>query len=123
MREEEPHFFVYETVSIPLDLEDVRDPEAKVLENYKKVVVDISQYDKKRIRKWDDVLGIDVENNRINVSLSQEETALFDGGTKESPKKALIQVNIYRTDTERDTTFEEYINVYRNQHDEVIDGE
>lgn len=118
-----PHFFVYETVSIPLVFEDEMHPETKIFENYDRIVATMTQYDKKKIEKWDDELGIDVENNRINLALNQEETALFDGGTKESPKKASIQVNIYYQDKERDTSFEEYIDVYRNTHDEVINDE
>lgn len=112
------YFFVYETVDIPLLFE----PDG-ALEGYKKIVVSLAQFGTTIIEKWQDELGIDVENNRINLSLSQEETAMFTGGKKCDPKIVDIQVNIYYETQERDTTFNEIIEVYSNQHKKVISNE
>ena len=118
MNNNRPHFFVYETVDIPMIFE----PEG-CLESYDKVLVTMAQGGEVKIQKWDNVLGIDVPNNRVNMSLSQEETSLFVGGKKGSPKVVDIQVNIYYENGERDTTFTETIDVYDNQYKEVIGNE
>lgn len=113
-----PYFFVYETVDIPLLFEPTG-----CLNNYDKIVVSLAQFGNTILEKWDNVLGIDAENDRINMSLSQEETAMFTGGKKGSPKTVDIQVNIYYENDERDTTFNETIDVYDNQYKEVMTDE
>lgn len=111
------HFYTYETVDIPL----VFEPDG-CLENYKHIIVSIKQKGSVQIDKAEDALGIDIENNTINVSLSQEETAQFKGGTETNPKTAEIQVNIYYTNTDRDVSTKKTINVYDNLYEKVIDS-
>lgn len=112
------YFFVYETVDIPLLFEPTGS-----LEGYDKIIVSLAQFGETILEKTNDALGIDVENDRVNLSLSQEETAMFIGGKKCDPKIVDIQVNIYYTNRERNTTFNEVIEVYDNQHKEVMSNE
>lgn len=109
------YFFIYETVDFPLKL-SFKDTtiEGKVLDNYSKVVVSLSQ-GKELLEKSED-LGIDTENDIINLHLTQEETALFKPNRQVS-----LQVNIYYEDTERDTSFETFIDVYDNLHKEIME--
>lgn len=109
------YFFIWETVDFPLQL-SFKDAtiEGKVLDEYSKVVVSLKQ-GSTLLEKSDEDLGIDAENDIINLHLSQEETAMF------KPNKQLaLQVNIYYDDTERDTSFETYIDVYDNLHKELM---
>lgn len=109
------YFFIWETVDFPLQL-SFKDPtiEGKVLDEYSKVVVSLKQ-ESTLLEKSDEDLGIDVENDIINLYLSQEETAMF------KPNKQLsLQVNIYYDNTERDVSFETFVDVYNNLHKEVM---
>ncbi len=110
------YFFVYETVDFPLQL-SYKDSEGKVLENYSEVIVSLKQ-GKTILEKNSQTLGIDVENDIINLHLSQEETALFKANTQ-----VMLQVNILYETTERDTSFEEFIDVYDNVHKEIMNDE
>ena len=107
-------FYTYETVDIPLKFE----PEG-VLEGYRHIVVSLSQSGI-QIDKTEEELGIDVAEDLINISLSQEETAMFNGGDKNNPKQVLIQVNIYYDNTDRDVSCIESIDVYDNLYKKVI---
>ena len=108
------YFFVYETKDFPLKIVKNGEGEGKVLEGYEKIIVSLKQ-GTTLIEKDETKLGIDVENDIINLHLSQEETGAFS--TLEQVK---LQVNIYYTDTERDTSQETYIDVYDNLHKEIM---
>ena len=109
------YFFVWETVDFPLQL-SYKDSsiEGKVLDGYSEVIVSLKQ-GTNLLEKKGDELGIDVENDIINLHLSQEETGAFKPN-----KQVILQVNIYYDDTERDTSFESYIDVYDNLHKELM---
>lgn len=110
-------FYRYETVDIPL----VFTP-AEVLEGYEHIIVSIHQAGVK-IDKTEEDLTIDVANDTITLSLSQEETGQFIGGDNNNPKKAYIQVNIYYNNSERDVSTVGSIDVYDNLYDKVIENE
>lgn len=104
-------FYVYETVDFTITLTP-----SDALQNYDNVVVSIGQ-GQVILNKDQTELGIDVENGKINLHLSQEETAMFSRG------KAEIQVNIYYTDKERDTSVMGRIDVKDNLYKEVMPDE
>ena len=110
-------FYRYETVDIPLKFTP-----SGVLENYKHIVVTISQDGMIKINKTEDNLSIDVNEDLITLSLSQEETGKFGGG-KTTPRQADIQVNIYYESTERDVSTIGTIDVYENLYNQVINDE
>lgn len=109
------YFFIWETVDFPLQL-SFKDSsiEGKVLDEYDKIVVSLKQGNV-LLEKTDDDLGIDTEEDILNLHLSQEETAMFKAN-----KQVTLQVNIYYDDTERDTSFETFIDVYDNLHKELM---
>lgn len=109
------YFFIYETVDFPLQL-SFKDAsiEGKVLDNYSSVIVSLKQ-GSTLLEKSGSDLGVDTENDIINLHLSQEETAQFKPN-----KQVTLQVNIYYEDTERDTSFESLIDVYDNLHKELM---
>lgn len=110
-------FYTYETVDIPL----VFTPTG-ILEGYSHIIVSIHQAGVK-IDKTEDNLTIDVANDTITVSLSQEETGQFIGGENNNPQKAKIQVNIYYNNEKRDVSTVGYIDIYNNLYDKVIENE
>ena len=110
-------FYRFETIDIPLEFT----PEG-VLNNYKHIVVSIAQDGIVQIDKTEDDMIIDVENDKIIVSLSQEETGKFISGN-EKVAKAKIQVNIYYENSERDVSAVETIDVYDNLYKKVIADE
>ena len=112
------HFYTYETVEIPITFTP-----AGVLENYLHIVVSIVQDDIARIDKKENELSVDVENDTVVVSLSQEETAKFRGGDNNTPKIAHVQVNVYYDNASRDVSIIKDINVYNNLYKKVIDNE
>lgn len=105
------HFYRFETVDIPI----VLSPEG-VLDGYKHIVVSLKQRNV-QIDKNEDDIGIDMENNTLNIHLSQAETSQFSKG------KAEIQVNIYYETTERDTSAIANIEVLENLYKQVITDE
>lgn len=105
------HFYRFETVDIPIILS----PEG-VLDGYKHIVVSLKK-NNLQIDKTEEEIGIDIENNTLNVSLSQEETSQFSKG------KAEIQVNIYYETKERDTSAIANIEVLENLYKQVIEDE
>lgn len=111
-------FYRYETVDIPL----VFTPN-EVLEGYKHIVVSIAQDKSTRVNKTEDDIDIDVAENKITVHLSQEETGMFDGGDRNNPRKAQIQVNIYYNNAERDVSTVGILDVYDNLYKEVINDD
>lgn len=111
------HFYTYETIAIPLTFT----PDG-VLEDYRHIIVSIKQYGITQIDKTEEELDINVSENTIGVRLSQEETSTFEGGTKENPKTAEIQVNIYYNSTDRDVSTIKTIDVYDNLYKKVLDS-
>lgn len=101
-----PYFYIYETVTFPIQLSDT-----EALQNYDKVVVTISQ---KNIQVDITNPSVDEETGRLTIWLSQEDTSKFVKGT------ATIQVNIYYTDKERDVTNTAKIQVLDNLYKKVI---
>lgn len=101
-------FYIYETYDLQITLSD---PSA--LDDYKTVVVSLAQ-GKTKLNFTDP--GID--EGVINVHLSQEQTALFKPSS--NANKVTVQVNIYYTDTERDTSAQGFLEVYDNLYREVI---
>ncbi|MCQ3908916.1 MAG: hypothetical protein MJ200_05335 [Mycoplasmoidaceae bacterium] len=110
-------FYRFETVDIPLLLKPTG-----VLYDYSHIVVSIVQNGITKVNKHENDLEIDTENDTIIISLSQEETSKFVGGVRD-PREALIQVNIYYNDHERDVSTVGTINVFDNLYDKVIDNE
>jgi len=111
-------FYRFETVDIPMKLTPVG-----VLENYSKIIVSIAQEGMVQINKNENELSIDVNNDVITMSLTQEETSKFAGGSNGNPRKATIQINIYYESTERDVSTTGTIDVYDNLYKEVIGNE
>ncbi len=103
------HFYIYETVTFPITFT----PEG-VLQEYKHIVVSLSQ-GVTIVNKTENELTIDADNDRIDVSFSQEETANFVEG------EAIMQVNIYYENTERDVSTQAPIEVRDNIYRQVIE--
>ena len=110
-------FYRFETVDIPLKFTPTG-----VLNDYKHIVVTISQDNMIKIDKTEDELIINENEDRIILSLSQEETGKFAGG-KTTPRIADIQVNIYYETAKRDVSTVGTIEVYDNLYKEVITDE
>ena len=101
------HFYVYETVDIPIKL---KTENTEILKDYTEIVVSIVQKNPLvQIDKFTDEIGINVETNTLTIHLSQEETAKFY-----ADKVAEVQVNIYYENTERDTSAKGTIDVLEN---------
>ncbi len=111
-------FYKYETIDIPLKFTPTG-----VLNNYKHIVVSIIQNGIIQIDKTEDDLSIDINEDTITISLSQEETGKFSGGDENNPKMAKIQVNIYYENKERDVSTVGIIDVYDNLYKKVIEDE
>lgn len=101
-------FYRYETAVIPIVLSD-----KDALKEYETVVVSIAQRGRET-RQFSETLGIDPDEGRINVPLSQEDTAAFAAGI------ATVQVNIYYQNTERDVSARANIEVLGNLLEEVM---
>lgn len=108
-----PFFYQWETVDFPIKLE-YSDGTGGVLDGYKDVKATLSQAGI-LLTKGIDELGIDADNDIVNMHLSQEETARFVVGSCE------LQVNIYYHDTERDVTTRGRIMVEKNLYKELMD--
>ena len=85
-----------------------------VLDDYAKIIVSIDQ-GKIQVEKTEEEL--EIEDNVITVSLTQEDTGKF------APGKAEVQVNIYYEDTERKATYINQLDILRNNHKKVITNE
>ena len=106
-------FYIYETETLSIRLN-----KDNVLQDAKHIIVSIFQKSTEtQINKNEDELGLDIENNIINISLSQEETAKFKIG------EADIQVNIYYENTERDVSSKGKIEIRDNLYRQVITDE
>lgn len=111
-------FYVYETKDLVLKFTPTG-----VLDNYKEIVVSIYQDNVGQIDKTTEDLVIDTEEDTITVSLSQEDTGQFEGGSMNNPRQAIIQTNIYYNSTEeRDVSKMATLQVLDNLYKEKIDG-
>lgn len=109
-------FFQFETKDIPFQLsyDDPCDPEKKVLDGYKEVVITLTQGQRMLVKKTDE-LGIDVENDIINMHLSQEETGSF-----KTCDQVKVQLNVYYNNHERDISSKLYLEVKETDYKEVM---
>ena len=102
-------FYIWETA----DLEVSVTGEGNPLEGYEDIVVSIAQPGRE-LHLTGDELGIDVDAQTVNVHLAQEQTGRFKAGTAE------IQLNVYYSDTERDTSAKGKLDVYDNLYRQVM---
>lgn len=116
------HFFCWETAELTFTLvHEDGTPATELFEGLSYATVSISQGGSAFAEKTGADVGLDAENATASIRLEQRDTAKFRGGSRDNPTKASCQVNLYYESTERDTTFEEYIDVYRNLHEEVME--
>lgn len=109
-------FFVWETVTIPMELES-EDGTTGILEDYKDIIVSFSQRGGIlfEMDSSNPKMVIDTANDEIDVRLEQEETGQFSVNTD-----ILVQANILYEDTERDTTAMAIIRPLANLHKAVM---
>lgn len=107
-------FYKYETVEIPITFTP-----SGILEGYSHIIISLYQAGT-QIDKTEEDLEIDIANNKITLSLDQEETGLFAGGDKNDAKKVIIQVNIYYNNNKRSVSTKGTIDVYDNLYKQVI---
>ena len=108
-------FYVWETVNIPMLLIG-KDDETGVLNDCKDVVISFYQQGfLLEFYKDDANVGIDTENDKLNVYLGQEQTGLFKPNIN-----ITVQVNVLYEDSERDTTATGMIRPLLNLHKEVM---
>ena len=111
-------FYQWETKTYKLTIEGAENP----LDGWEQVIVSVGQNNKEVVRfstinGGDSDEGIEVEGlDTIYIHLSQQQTGKFKVG------KANIQVNVYYTDSERDTTVEASVQVKNNLHRRVMNG-
>lgn len=112
------YFFIYETVDFPLHLsyKDTTITE-KVLDDYQKIIVSLKQGNI-LLEKTEEDLGIDPENDIVNIHLTQEETGKFRPNSQ-----AQLQINILYESAERNVSYTVPINVWDNLHKAVIEYE
>ena len=104
-----PYFYEWETVDLIITLD-----EEDALVDYSDVIVSLNQWGFRSINKDASELDIDVNSNTIMLHLSQRESGRFREG------EALLQVNIYYDDAERDTSEMASIEVRNNLYKEVM---
>lgn len=107
-------FYIWETVDFPIKITS-EDEQVKVLENVSNVVVSLKQGTiniNKDIADTD--IALDIENDIINLHLSQKETGQFKKG------ELILQVNILYDDNERDTTAQVAIEALDNLYKKVM---
>lgn len=105
-------FYRFETITLPLKFTPTG-----ILDDYKHIVVSISQNGVLQINKDEDDLTIDPSTDTITFSLSQEETGYF------IPGRAYMQVNIYYNDSNRNVSTQAAIDIYDNLYNKVIADE
>lgn len=108
-------FYRYETANFPLRIVS-KQGEEKPLEDYQSIRVSIAQPGVEPEHLTEKDVGVDVEESRINVHLTQEQTGKFREGA------AKLQVNIYYIDTERNTTAQGKLVVKENLYKQVMTG-
>lgn len=115
--EQRPSFYQWETKGLNLVIIGAEDP----LEGWSHVVVSLGQGGRSRVDlhardggESDPGINVDVENDTIELSLSQEVTGRFAEGECD------VQVNILYHDRERDTTLEGVVEVRHNLYRKVM---
>lgn len=106
-----PFFYEWETVEFPIQLTR-ESGETGILQNCRDVIISFEQGGvliEKNKNNGD--VGIDVENDVINVRLNQNETGLFKAN-----RKAICQINILYESAERDASCQVEIDVKPNLH-------
>lgn len=103
-------FYLWETTDISIKLSGDGNP----LEGWERIVVSIAQNGRPVLELFDEDLGIDVSESRINVHLTQEQTGSFREGD------AVVQVNVYYSDSERDVSVKGHLTVLDNLHKKVM---
>ena len=113
---EKAFFYVYETVDFPLQLIS-EDPEP-ILEGLKNIIVSLGQYNTLVLEKdmSSPDIGVDDENDTINLHLTQDDTAKFKPN-----EDVLIQVNILYDNHERDTTAQATVRALANLHENIME--
>ena len=108
-------FFVWETVNIPMLLIG-KDDETGILNDCKDVVISFYQQGfLLEFYKDDANVGIDVENDKLNVYLGQEQTGMF------KPDVIItVQVNVLYENAERNTTCTGAIRPLANLHRKIM---
>lgn len=101
-------FYQYQTWDLK-----IRIKREGALQGAEHVKVSVSQLGNK-VDFDDEELGLDVENDIINLHMEQEDTGRFSEGT------AKLQVNILHEDTRRNVTAKATLEVYDNLHKEVM---
>ena len=111
-----PFFYVWETVDFPIEV-TAEDGSTGILTNLKAMIITLEQSGvtiEKDLESPD--VGIDAENDIVNLHLSQEDTGTFMGNSTVN-----LQINFLYEDSERDTTAEAVIETRRNLHREVME--
>lgn len=107
-------FYIYETVDFPIQITAV-DGSKDILKDCKNLIVSLGQGSlllEKDLSSPD--IGLDIDNNIINLHLSQTDTCRFKQG------EVIIQVNILYEDTERDTSAQGKIDALNNLHRKIM---
>lgn len=86
-----------------------------IFDGLQDAIVTISQSGA-RIEKRLAEIGVEPETGTIHVVLTQQDTGRLQGGTRQAPKAADAQVNLYYQDSTRNATYEVRLNVLRNLH-------
>lgn len=110
-----PFFYAWETIDFTIQLTR-EDGTTGVLQDARNIIISFGQGNaliEKDMTSGD--VGFDVDNDTINVRLSQEETGKFTPN-----HKAICQINILYESSERDTSCQVYIDVKPNLHRKVM---
>ena len=103
-------FYRFETETMRIELEP-----STALRDYKDVVVSIRQSGtKEQIDIMANDLEIDAETGVLQFHLDQAQTGRFRAGT------AVLQVNIFFVDRERDTSITAILTVHENLYEKVM---
>lgn len=110
--------FAWSTADLEFELRDEAGgvPDG-ILDGVSEVVVTVSQGGTAIERRMsDDQVHVDEEEAVVTIHLGQADTGRLRGGTRQKPKVAACQVNIYYTDGQRTATYEAQVSVLRNLH-------
>ena len=107
---QEPDFRIFETANLP-----IRVRQQGALEGYKLIITSIKQLNVLLEFNSDDPnINVDVDENLIYLHLSQEDTSKFKKGP------AILQINVYYHDEEREASSTAEIYIGDNLHKEVM---
>lgn len=108
-------FYIYETVDLPIELYR-KDGVKGILDGLINVIISFKQGKvllEKDINSPD--VGVDAENDIVNVHMSQEETGTFREG------EVGLQINLLYESHERDTSCETLLTAFDNYHKAVME--